>query len=116
MLHQQQCNFQTEKLDQLPNSFNIINGVCCFNHTMQLSAKALLKPFNCISSLQNDDADMYNEHDDNMPALQTIDEKEEVDSDGEDDNDDEEEEDPLEALEMRKGSSCCRTQMQFTHH
>ena len=59
---------------------------------------------------------MYNEHDDNMPALQTIDEKEEVNSDGEDDNDDEEEEDPLEALEMRKGSSCCRTQMQFTHH
>ncbi|KAF8877777.1 hypothetical protein BD779DRAFT_1415663, partial [Infundibulicybe gibba] len=28
---------QTDKLDQLPNSFNRINRVRCFNHTMQLS-------------------------------------------------------------------------------
>jgi hypothetical protein len=37
---------QTTKLDQLDNTFDKENWVRCFNHTLQLSAKALLKPFN----------------------------------------------------------------------
>ena len=36
---------QTDCLNALPNSFNQVNRVRCFNHTMQLSAKRLLKPF-----------------------------------------------------------------------
>jgi len=28
------------------NAFKEVNHACCFNHTLQLSAKALLKPFN----------------------------------------------------------------------
>ena len=38
-------DMQMMKLDKLDNSFNKENHVCCFNHMMQLSAKALLKPF-----------------------------------------------------------------------
>ena len=37
---------QTTKLDQLDNTFDKENRVRCFNHTLQLSAKALLKLFN----------------------------------------------------------------------
>ena len=33
---------QTTKLGALDNSFNEANRVRCFNHTLQLSAKALL--------------------------------------------------------------------------
>ena len=36
---------QTRKLASLNNSFEMTNRVRCFNHTLQLSAKALLKPF-----------------------------------------------------------------------
>jgi hypothetical protein len=37
---------QTTKLDQLDNAFDKENRVRCFNYTLQLSVKALLKPFN----------------------------------------------------------------------
>jgi len=37
---------QAIMLAKLPNTFEEINHVCCFNHTLQLSAKTLLKPFN----------------------------------------------------------------------
>lgn len=37
---------QTTKLDQLDNTFNEENQVRCFNHTLQLSTKAVLKLFN----------------------------------------------------------------------
>jgi len=36
---------QTRKLASLNNSFEMANRVRCFNHTLQLAAKALLKPF-----------------------------------------------------------------------
>jgi hypothetical protein len=39
-------DMQTIKLDQLDNTFDKENQVRCFNRTLQLSAKALLKPFN----------------------------------------------------------------------
>lgn len=41
---------QTTKLDQLDNSFDKENRARCFNHTLQLSAKTLLKPFNSALS------------------------------------------------------------------
>jgi hypothetical protein len=41
---------QTTKLDQLDNSFDEENRVRCFNHTLQLSVKSLLKPFNTAIS------------------------------------------------------------------
>jgi hypothetical protein len=37
---------QVTTLAAMPNSFDAINRVHCFNHTLQLSARALLKPFN----------------------------------------------------------------------
>ncbi|KAG6913790.1 hypothetical protein DXG01_004289 [Tephrocybe rancida] len=36
---------QTDHLDSLPNNFDSTNRVCCFNHRLQLSARALLVPF-----------------------------------------------------------------------
>ena len=36
---------QTTHLHALPNSFDQVNRVRCFNHTIQLSAKKLLEPF-----------------------------------------------------------------------
>ena len=41
---------QTSKLSTLKNSFEEENCVRCFNHTIQLSAKALLAPFNTALS------------------------------------------------------------------
>ena len=73
-----------------------MNRIRCFNHTLQLSAKALLRPF---SSDKKDDADkevpldVDDDDDDDdlgMPALEG------VDDDG--DNDDEDDEDPFDAL------------------
>ena len=50
---------QMMKLDELDNSFNKENHVRCFNHTMQLSAKALLKPFTSrLSGKQTNDDEM----------------------------------------------------------
>ncbi len=43
---------QTTKLDQLDNTFDKANRVRCFNHMLQLSAKALMKPFNIALSHQ----------------------------------------------------------------
>jgi len=37
---------QGESLADMPNSFQLENHVCCFNHTLQLSVKTLLHPFN----------------------------------------------------------------------
>jgi len=37
---------QTTALAQMENSFEEVNRACCFNHTLQLSGKTLLKPFN----------------------------------------------------------------------
>lgn len=51
----------TLKLAQLDNAFQVRNRVRCFNHTLQLAAKALLKPFHsCIgkSTTLSDDGDV----------------------------------------------------------
>ena len=74
---------QTTKLDALDNSFDEENQVQCFSHTLQLSTKSLLKPFNTALSGQvadNDDTGMY--HSD---TSQTILEDNKEDRDGDTD-------------------------------
>ncbi|GBE82246.1 hypothetical protein SCP_0406300 [Sparassis crispa] len=70
---------QTTELAKLPNSFEEVHRVRCFNHTLQLSAKSLLKPFNAalakLSDLQDDTPD-------DLPDLLG------PDDDGDDDDDD----------------------------
>ena len=46
----------TTFLSKMDNSFNEINRVRCFNHTLQLAAKTLIKPFNAgLTGKGNDD-------------------------------------------------------------
>jgi hypothetical protein len=76
-------NKLTAKLAALDNSFEKDNHVRCFNHTMQLSAKTLLAPFNTAISQKATQDDEMPEEEDDQP---TPDE----DEDDEDDEDDEE--------------------------
>ena len=82
----------------LPNSFEELNRVQCFNHTIQLSAKALLKPF---SSARLTETDNETENDDDsMPELQAMDDEDDEEDDPDvDDKDNEEEEDLLAELD-----------------
>lgn len=73
---------QAEHLDTLPNSFDIFNHVRCFNHTMQLSAKGLLRPFNT----DNDDKTATTPE----PEVSNPDD---ADADNDDDKDDEDDKD-----------------------
>ena len=83
---------QTTELDQLDNTFEKENRVRCFNHTLQLSAKALLKPFNIgLSGKATDDDDELTQDDDNDLAMVENDEDEgnkEEQADEDDDDDD----------------------------
>jgi len=98
---------QTEFLHALPNSFNETNRVRCFNHTLQLSAKALLKPFSGPTVTDNDDLDVNagsSDDDNDLPALEDLENNdEEIDNDGNEgsnnEGNDEEEEDELEILD-----------------
>jgi hypothetical protein len=47
---------QVAALAGMPNSFELDARVRCFNHTLQLSAKALLRPFNAGFSDASEDA------------------------------------------------------------
>jgi len=98
-------NTQTTKLNKMGNSFDEENRVCCFNHTLQLSAKSLLKPFNTTLSQKatddnNDDDDLTaQDHDANQVILAADEEEDggdEEEADLEDDIDDEH--DKLQAL------------------
>jgi hypothetical protein len=96
-------NKQTTCLHALPNSFDQVNHVRCFNHTIQLSAKGLLKPFSASVDKNNDtaaadDDDDHNNHNDVPPALKDIEDEEDVDEDEEDDDDNDKKEDALNAL------------------
>ena len=79
-------------LDRLPNSFEDVNQVRCFNHTMQLSAKALLKPFNSMASGRDPDDSEIPSDNDNSPVLEHISDDElEPDEQGEYEDGDEDE-------------------------
>jgi hypothetical protein len=80
----------------LPNAFEELNRVRCFNHTIQLSAKALLKPFSSAGSTETDNE--TENGDDGMPELQAMDDeddKEEGEDDPDADDEDKEEEEDL---------------------
>ena len=71
-------------LPALPNSFELDNRVRCFNHTLQLSAKTLLRPFNV--GLGNTDDDATNAGVDDLPDLDDDDDDDDDDNDDEDSN------------------------------
>lgn len=86
---------QAACLHNLPNSFDEVNRVRCFNHTMQLSARSLLKPFS--TTMDGADVDIDNDGDGSLPELEGSSDEENDDAD--DDGDDrDEEDDALEAL------------------
>jgi hypothetical protein len=83
---------QTTKLAALDNSFEEVNRVRCFNHTLQLSAKELIKPFNAGMGGARTVVD-----DGDMPVLEDPDGVEDEDDDDTDeggDGDDVQEMDP----------------------
>ena len=82
---------QTAKLTTLDNSFEEANHVQCFNHTLHLSAKALLAPFNMAISQAAAQGDKMPEDDDNqlVPHENVYDK---FASDDDDDDDDKSEE------------------------
>ena len=57
---------QTTKLTTLDNSFEEVNHVLCFNHTLKLSTKALLAPFNTAISQAAAQGDEMPEDDDDQ--------------------------------------------------
>lgn len=59
---------QIRELASLDNSFDEEHHAHCFNHTLQLSAKTLLKPFNPVLSKWSEDDD-----DSEMPSLEEVD-------------------------------------------
>ena len=101
---------QTKFLHPLPNSFNQFNRICCFNHTMQLSAKMLLKPFSGPTVTDHDDLDVNTaspDDDNDLPALEDLkddnrDESDDNNKGGDDEGNDKEEEDVLEILDAEE--------------
>ena len=79
---------QGEPLTDMPNLFSLKNHICCFNHTLQLSAKTLLHPFNVglgktTDNGDNNDVDNLLDVDDNG-----LDEDDKDDKDDDDNDDD----------------------------
>ena len=73
-------------LSNLDNSFDKENHVRCFNHTLQLSSKALLKPFNVGISKKTDE-DLSIEHNDEPSLCDPNDDDVDVDNDDDDHED-----------------------------
>jgi hypothetical protein len=78
---------QTTKLSALDNSFDEANRVRCFNHTLQLSAKALLQPFHTALSGKVTADESPEEDNDELLIQEADEEEEEVDEDEEDKDD-----------------------------
>src|ERR1700722_11356475 len=53
----------------MDNSFEEEQHVRCFNHTLQLSSKTLLRPFNAALSKEGDDESPADHDDDDVPPL-----------------------------------------------
>jgi hypothetical protein len=80
---------QGETLAEMPNSFELKNCVCCFNHTLQLSMKTLLHPFNAGLGKATEDGTC-----DNVDDLLSLG----IDDNGNDDDDDDEEDEDEDLL------------------
>ena len=87
---------QTTKLDQLDNAFEEENRVRCFNHTIQLFAKALLKPFN-IGFSGNDD-EITQDNDGDLAIIEDEGDEEDEEEQAEEVDDDNDDIDELSAL------------------
>jgi hypothetical protein len=80
---------QGESLADMPNSFSLENRVRCFNHTLQLSTKTLLRPFNVGLGKVTDDGDNKDvDVDDNGLGKDDDDDDDDVDIDVDVDGDD----------------------------
>jgi hypothetical protein len=75
---------QGETLAKMPNSFELENRVRCFNHTLQLSAKTLLRPFNAGLGKTSEDGD--NPDVDDLLNSGVDDEEEDEDDEDEDED------------------------------
>ena len=74
---------QGKALADMPNSFKLENRVRCFNHTLQLSAKTLLRPFNAgLGKITAEDGENSNVDD-----LLDLDDEEDDDENEDDDMD-----------------------------
>jgi hypothetical protein len=123
----------TTCLDDMPNAFEEVNRVRCFNHTLQLSAKALLKPFNASTSSNptegessngiGDGDDIYLDELKDDDTTSTGDEPGLRDEDDEDDEDDDDELDEDQRAELMKEtanvraivSKVCLVSLALTH-
>src|ERR1700733_14392078 len=74
---------QATALDGKKNSFSADNRIRCFNHTIQLAAKALLRPFYSRVTKEAGDDDTADE----IPDLVDYDDEDDDDN-GDDDDDD----------------------------
>ena len=92
------------KLNALNNYFEEANWVQCFNHTLQLSAKTLLAPFNTAISGNVTHNDKVSEKDSNNELLPEVGQDDgDSDGDNDDDDDDDEEEEEEEEEECNDG-------------
>ena len=115
---------QTTKLDSLNNSFNEENCVWCFNHTIQLSATTLLKPFNMALSRKAADEVEVSEEDAKEELVLEI--KEEDKDEGEDDDDQDDKDDGIGKLQelteseweqvLENTAVVCQTVTKVTSH
>ena len=115
---------QTTKLDSLNNSFNEENRVWCFNHTIQLSATTLLKPFNMALSRKAADEVEVSEEDDKEELVLEI--KEEDKDEGEDDDDQDDKDNSIDELQelteseweqvLENTAVVCQTVTKVTSH
>jgi hypothetical protein len=103
-------NTLTTKLDQLDNTFEEQNRARCFNHTLQLSAQALLKPFNVGLSGNVMDDDNQSTQDDDGDLVMVEDDKDEEDEEGQakDKDDEDDEDDNINELEELSEEEQCQ--------
>src|SRR5882724_2927823 len=72
---------QTAILAKLNNSFEEDQRARCFNHTIQLSAKTLLRPFNTALGAARTADRASGDDDDTMPDLEVIDDDDDDEAD-----------------------------------
>ena len=117
---------QTTVLAQFDNSFEEEQCARCFNHTIQLLAKALLRPFNPALGKVTEEGVIDNDND--MPDLEALDngdgdgndddaeEGADVDDDADDGVDELDELDVAEREELLEGTAVVRGTVQKVHH
>jgi hypothetical protein len=112
-------NKQTTKLDVLPNSFKTENCIRCFNHTLQLSTKSLLAPFNpAISQKATQDDKMPEEDDNNQLILEDNNNNNTDNSDADDADDRIDELEELSKIEQvqENTTKVCKTVTNVSNH